>query len=287
MLKPINELFRRVKPGPSLCWGDDLTSGLSLSSERLKQIADDRMFRHFARIPSRIARCLDYFNVRCDRLAVEHVLAAYYLFIGVVDNALDSGDAGASKTVFERLETTAMLSSVGDSDVALVTENLKFHIGTNTLRREVIVQMHELYRSVIAERSSVSLNSYIHTRLDVGRLTAEISYRLIRPHLNKDEFSFRRFMQEVGAIGCLVDSVIDLDADRRSGLLGFQPTLIDRVRLILHTALAGWSILFKHPALLILFLRAILDNVGDRFIRRRSTRTRLTDDFNGETAHAA
>ena len=40
------------------------------------------------------------------------------------------------------------------------------------------------------------------------------------------------FMKKVGAVGCLIDSVIDLRADRRLGLVGFSPQMSDYTKLI-------------------------------------------------------
>src|SRR5215510_3738424 len=59
---------------------------------RCQAIARESRYGHYVRIPERICRCLDYFKLDGDRLAVKERLRAYYLFIGVVDDAIDSGD---------------------------------------------------------------------------------------------------------------------------------------------------------------------------------------------------
>jgi hypothetical protein len=73
-------------------------------------------------------------------------------------------------------------------------------------------------------------------------------------------------MQEVGAVGCLVDSVIDLSVDHRRGLLSFTPTWRDYLRLARAASGEGLTIGIKHWRLTSVFLHAILDNVRDRFI---------------------
>ena len=69
----------------------------------------------------------------------------------------------------------------------------------------------------------------------------------------------------MGAIGCLVDSVIDLRADKRLGLLSFKPAIGDFLKLLISTLREGLSVSMKHPALLGVFLEAVSDNVRDRF----------------------
>src|ERR687894_1406161 len=55
-----------------------------------KAISLDSRYGHYVRIPERICRCLDYFNVSSSRRAVKERLHSYYLFIGVVDDVIDS-----------------------------------------------------------------------------------------------------------------------------------------------------------------------------------------------------
>jgi hypothetical protein len=123
-----------------------------------------------------------------------------------------------------------------------------------------------LYKTVCQERSALSIEAYIEVREVVGRLTADLSYVLISPLLDGDEKTLRAFMQNVGAVGCLVDSVIDLSADQRRGLVSFMPTSRDYLKLTLAALRQGLSIGLRHPRLAGLFAHAILDNVRDRFI---------------------
>ena len=54
-------------------------------------LANDPRYQHFVRIPDRIIQCIDYFGIACDHAAVRAKLHTYYLFIGIVDDAIDSG----------------------------------------------------------------------------------------------------------------------------------------------------------------------------------------------------
>jgi hypothetical protein len=76
----------------------------------------------------------------------------------------------------------------------------------------------------------------------------------------------------VGAVGCLIDSLIDLRADRRAGLLGFTPGLADYGKLIHRVLRDGLRISLKHPGLSRLFLRAVIDNLHDRFRTAKQSR---------------
>jgi len=236
-----------------------------------QRIACDQKYRHFVRIPERILRCLDYFQIRSDRVEVSRVLHAYYLFIGVVDNAIDSGAIETGNLVLYYFETSPSANQSTISDVALMTEVLKCHT-SNDARAMTLCKLGELYQEVLGEQSATSIESYIEQRKRVGRLTAELSYLLIRPLLQGARHNLGNFMQKVGAVGCLVDSVIDLSADRRLGLLSFSPTIRNYAKLTLYTFLEGLRVMTEHPRLSGLFFRAIGDNVGDRF-RKKDSRT--------------
>lgn len=239
-----------------------VTTNQSAAYDRM---ARDPRYRHFARIPARIVRCLDYFHVRGDRTAAARILGAYYIFIAVVDNAIDSGEQHAAALVFQHLAEPAQTNRGEVSDVVLITRNL-----TDQLDDRVGLafrnQLHWLYETVCQERSAVSIDSYIEVRKVVGTLTADLSYVLISPLLEGEAKALRAFMQKVGAVGCLVDSVIDLSADQRRGLVSFVPTGRDYVKLALAALHQGMSVGLRHPRLAGLFAHAILDDLRDRFV---------------------
>jgi hypothetical protein len=229
-------------------------------------IARDPRYAHFINIPERIIRCLDHFGIACNRIEVGQRLRAYYLFIGVVDDKIDRGELEIGKDILERFHHRVPCydDRTRASRVSLVTEVLKQNISDDAYPL-VVGKLHELYRAVVAERRAETITVYVEKRKVVGRLTAELSYVLIRPFLEGDGRNFRRFLKRVGAVGCLVDSVIDLRADTRLGLVSFNPTVSDFRKLLIATLREGLSVSMKHPALLGVFLEAVGDNVRDRF----------------------
>ena len=229
-------------------------------------LGGDPKYQHFVRIPDRIIQCIDYFGIACDREVTKARLHTYYLFIGVVDDAIDSGGIDAGSLVLEYLSTPAPVfdDEASHSNVRLITEILKCHLGDNTYPL-MMDKLRELYREVVSERGATSIDSYLERRKSVGSLTAELSYVLIRPGLSEDNETLCEFMQQVGAIGCLVDSLIDLSADRRLGLLGFKPEIMDYARLLITVLRDGLRVSANHLGLSGLFLRAVVDNVRDRF----------------------
>lgn len=272
MFEATSDLSNQARPGVQF---NDWTrpAGTSRSpnqittnqSEDYDRIVRDPKYRHFARIPARIVRCLDYFQVRGDRIAAARILSAYYVFIAVVDNAIDSGEPQAAATVFEHLANVTQISCAELSDVALITRNLTAQLPDAvvlTFRNE----LRRLYQTVCQERAAVSIEAYIEVRKVVGTLTADLSYVLISPLLAGEEQTLRGFMQRVGAVGCLIDSVIDFSADRRRGLVGFFPDRLDHLKLALAALREGLSICLRHPRLSGLFADAILDVVRDRLI---------------------
>ena len=227
------------------------------------QILGAARYRHFARIPGRIVRCLNYFKVGGDHAAAARILGAYYLFIAVVDDAIDSGELQTAAKVFEHLAMCKQADPSDLSEVAVMTENLKRQLDykvDSTIRNELAF----LYETVRQERLAGSIEAYLEVRKAVGRLTADLSYVLIKSSLDHDYQTLRTFMRRVGAVGCLVDSVIDLRSDERQGLLNFRPTVRDRVKLTLITLGEGLSIGLDHPGLAGLFAMSILDNLRDR-----------------------
>ena len=235
-----------------------------------RTIADDPKYAHFIRIPDRIIRCLDYFGINCNRASAKDRLLSYYLFIGVIDNALDSAHIETGRLVLEYLKTPLVCFDEAciNSDERLVTETLKSNISEESYF-SIREKLGRLYQRVLRERGATSICELIRFRKAVGALTADVSYLLIRSSINREHEGLRRFMKKVGAVGCLVDSVIDLGADRRLGLLRFRPSIADYAQLIRHALMAGLRVLFGYPALFGLFLPAIIDNLRDRFGRRQ------------------
>jgi hypothetical protein len=240
-------------------------------AERLyRALALDARYGHYVRIPERICRCLDYFGVAAaSRRAVAERLHAYYLFIGVVDDQLDSARIEAGVEILERLGEPGPRfdEEARRSRAGLVTEVLKGHIGEE-VRPPLMSKMSELYRAAVGEREAATLGEYVERRKAVGRLTAESSYLLIRPLLARECGELCRFLERVGEVGCLVDSTIDLRSDGRLGLLGFRPTLRGHLRLAARTLGEGLRVALKHPRLSGLFLEGLADDLFDRLRAR-------------------
>jgi len=245
--------------------GKPVSRHLGEESQQLYQtIATDRKYKHFSRIPSRIIRCLDYFGVNCDSVAVERRLRAYYLFIGVIDNAIDSGQWQVSQIVLRQFESPTRFDRSGNiSEIELVTERLLEEVSDETYS-EVLNALHALSAAVEHERIATSMTEYIEARKRVGQLTAKTSFLLIRPLLSNGSSQICQFMETVGEIGCLVDSVIDLDGDQRSGLLNFQSTRWDFIHLLTCAVKSGAQFSIRHPRLFGLFIEAVIDNLRDR-----------------------
>ncbi|MFY9620225.1 MAG: hypothetical protein WAQ99_10490 [Pyrinomonadaceae bacterium] len=201
----------------------------------------------------------------CDSVAVERRLRAYYLFIGVIDNAIDSGQWQVSQIVLRQFESRpARFDQPSNiSEVVLVTERLLNEV-SDEIYPEVLSALHALSAAVEHERTAASMAEYIEARKRVGQLTAKSSFLLIRPLLSTESSQICHFMERVGEIGCLVDSVIDLNGDQRSGLLNFQSTRWEFIRLLTCAVKSGAQFSIRHPRLFGLFLEAVIDNLRDR-----------------------
>lgn len=236
---------------------------------RYQAIAHDVRYGHYVRIPERICRCLDYFAVAADRRAIKARLHAYYLFIGVVDDVLDSSRLEAGREILVRLadRRPSFNEETEQAGVNLVTEVFKCHI-SREIYPVVLLRLEALYRAVVRERTAQTMRALIAQRRAVGRLTAELSYLLISPLLKGEHKALCRFLQQVGEVGCLLDSLIDLRADARLGLLSFRPTFRDQLQLAGQVLAEGSRVLLRHPRLVGLFLAAISDDLLDRFHAR-------------------
>jgi hypothetical protein len=232
---------------------------------RYQTIINNSRYSHFTRIPERIVRFLDSFPVDFNREAVYERLLSHYLFIAVVDDAIDSGKADVAHNVFERFSGVARaLNEVSRrSDVAVVTAILKSHL-EGDMRLPILRSLQRAHREVTRERAAKSVGMYIRHRKALGRATARQSYLLIRSALREPSQKLCRLMEEIGAVGCLVDSVIDVREDQRADLLNFDLTVVTYARLCFTTAVAGLRVLAKKPSLIFLFGEAVLDNIRDR-----------------------
>ena len=226
-----------------------------------RAIAGDPQYKHFINIPTRIIQCIDYFGIAGNRELIKERLQSYYLFIGVIDNALDSRQIGIGAGVLDCLEARSQTleEACRQSDVSLVTAVLRCHIHNDL----IVNKFRKLYREVLRERVATSIETYMSCRIGVGSLTAELSYWLIQPLLKDESNSLCEFMKQVGAVGCLIDSLIDLRSDHRFGLLAFTPVARDYLGLLLNTFRRGFGLSIRHPGLCLLFLQAIIDNLQD------------------------
>jgi hypothetical protein len=191
-------------------------------------------------------------------------LRAYYFFIGVVDDEIDCACLDVGERILKRLANPipSFDDETRNSQAQFMTEILKQHLNPTNLQLQR--KFRRLHKANVAERHAPTMRAYVRQRKLVGRLTAELSYLLIRDYLSCDSSDVRQLMKEVGAVGCLVDSVVDAASDKRAGLLSFRPTYFDSVFLYTQTFLRGMRITLKHPRLIPLFLEAIRDNFYDR-----------------------
>jgi hypothetical protein len=228
-------------------------------------IARDPRYGHYSRIPERVCRAMERFGVAFDRVAVLERLRSYYLFIGVADDACDAGRVEAGELILAQLINglPSFDEAEGRSASSLAIVALRQHIGEE-VSPAFMARLRELYGAVVRERRAETMPDYIEQRKAVGRLTAEASYLLIRPLLNEEREDMRRFFRQVGEVGCLLDSVIDLGSDTRLGLLNFRPTLKGQLQLAVHTLREGLQALAQHPRLCGLFLEAAGDTLLDR-----------------------
>lgn len=260
MLWNLKRLHSKMKNLPDVAFQDRQDD-----VQRLYQaVSQDSRYGQYVRIPERICRCLDYFKVSSSRKAVREQLHSYYLFIGVVDDAIDSSQLEVGREILKQLDNRkpSFNEETKKSHTKLVTEVFKCHISLEVYPT-ILAKLEELYQAVMNERKSKTMRAYIEQRKAIGCLTAEVSYLLIRSLLRSEHKDLCRFLQSVGEVGCLIDSVIDLRADDRLGLLGFRPTLKDYFELMSQMLHDGSKILLKHTRLLGLFLESISDDFLD------------------------
>src|SRR5262249_5109848 len=157
---------------------------------------------------------LDSFQIDFDRDIVLERLLSHYLFIAIVDDAIDSGEEGAAPTVFQCFGDGIRQAHEFSrfSDVMIVTEVLKSQIDADH-RPQMLRLLRRAHSEVIGESMATSIGEYIKHRKALGRATAKQSYLLIRASLKGPNRKLCRMMEEIGAVGCLIDSVIDLRQD--------------------------------------------------------------------------
>jgi hypothetical protein len=234
-------------------------------AQRYDAVVKDAKYFQFANIPDRIIRCLELVATIRQTETMRARLLAYSLFIGVVDDEVELAGSEIGDQLLNRLANPLSFfdEAAQISKAHFMTEILKQHIGPE-VHEEVLARFRDLHRTNLSERTARTVKTYIGQRKSVGRLTAEISYLLIRDCVSFEAIDCCRLMKEVGAVGCLLDSVIDTRTDQRSGNISFRPTLIDFLVLSLATFVAGLRIILKYPRMLSLFWEGMRDNFKDR-----------------------
>jgi len=238
------------------------------SSQLIEQQIQDVLsshpcYQHYIRISDRICRSLDFFGVHYDRRKVHQVLRSFYLFIGIVDHAMDTISLSIGLDILHQLkEPCSFQETFLETPHKLATELLKTEIRPE-IYNQVLNRFSSLCDAVFSERYSKTASEYINHRKRIGFLTAEISYLLIEPFLFQDGAKIRKFFCNVGEVGCLIDSLIDLRADYERSLIGFRPSLGAYVGLLISIQLKGIPLLLRYPQLIQVFFEAVADNLRD------------------------
>jgi hypothetical protein len=234
-------------------------------AQRYDAVVKDPKYFQFANIPDRIIRCLELVATIRQTETMRARLLAYSLFIGVVDDEVELAESEIGEQLLNRLASPLSFfdEAAQISKAHFMTEILKQHIEAE-VHEEVLARFRDLHRANLSERTARTVKTYIEQRKSVGHLTAEISYLLIRNCVSFEAIDCCRLMKEVGAVGCLLDSVIDTRTDQRSGNISFRPTFIDFMVLSLATFVAGSRTILKYPRMLSLFWEGICDNFKDR-----------------------
>ncbi|HEY7160053.1 MAG TPA: hypothetical protein VH815_02290 [Acidobacteriota bacterium] len=220
-------------------------------------------FQHYIRIPDRICSSLDFFDRSYNRTIVHEILTSFYLFIGIVDHAMDCISISIASDVLHQLKQPNSFSEITlKVPFELATELLKRNIHP-TVYDAVLDRFSRLCDAVFHERCSKRISEYIVQRKKIGFLTAEISYLLIQPYLTVTDLEIREFFCKVGETGCLVDSLIDLRSDYRKGLTNFRFNLSSYLGVLIHAVISGVPLLLRYPKLIQIFYEAVLDNCRD------------------------
>ncbi|MCI0444157.1 hypothetical protein L0152_13225 [bacterium] len=235
-----------------------------VSENYLHQIISDHpCFEHYVNIPDRICSSLDLFDRSYNRTKVHEVLKSFYLFIGIVDHAMDTISISVARNVLDQLKQPNSFSeTVLEILHQLATELLKKQIDSSVYDA-VLDRFSQLCEAVYYERCSKTIFDYIQHRKKIGYLTAEISYLLIKPFLNNCDPEILKFFCEVGEVGCLVDSLIDLRSDYKRGLIIFRPNLNSYLKVTIQAASIGIPLLWRYPKLIHIFYQAVVDNCRD------------------------
>jgi hypothetical protein len=208
---------------------------------------------------------LSFFGVARDKDRLSAALLAYYIFIGVTDEAIDGGERDGGEEILARLASpfVSLSQDIGCSDAEFMAEILKLHFPASSAAR-IRKKFGALYKINLKERHAGTMRVFAKTRRLLGSVTADISYWLIRDHLSADVPKLRRVMKQAGAVGCLFDSLIDARYDQHAGLIAFHPSMLDWLYLCGQTLVLGIKLGLAHPRLIVLFLDAMIDNVHDR-----------------------
>lgn len=237
---------------------------IRVSESHIQEIISSHpCFKHYINIPDRICSSLDFFDKGYNRTSVHEILKSFYLFIGIVDHAMDSISISIASDILQQLKQPSSFSeSTLEVPHQLATEVLKLNIHP-AVYNAVLDRFSDLCDAVFHEQCTKKISGYIRFRKRIGFLTAEISYLLIEPYLTAPNPEILKFFCKVGEAGCLVDSLIDLRSDCRKGLTNFTPNFNSYLKVMFHVAATGAPLLCRYPELIQIFCEAVIDNCRD------------------------
>lgn len=239
----------------------------SQAQKNISLLLQDEKYAPYLKIADKVPHFLDYFQMDYDKQGVKTSLSLYFLWLKCIDEELDTGDEHIGEQVKQNLLNSQpnITEEIIASTPLLLSEVLKVQT-TPATYHHLLENLHELYDSTLSEKTAPSMSQYIYQRKKSGILTAQGAFIMMEPHLLTHNHKFVSFFQQLGALGNIVDSVVDLRNDIHSQTYSFHVTFLDVVQLYTQTSKDAIKVILQHPRLVKQFSKSAVNVLKNSFL---------------------
>ena len=224
-------------------------------------VLEDR-FAKYRSMCWKISKYIDSFKIEYNKEDVEARVGIFSIWLKVVDDEMEKSDKNVGKDILNRLQDPSPRfdEETKGSPSKFLTEILKKQIKPG-IYGAVLTGFYALYTSVVDNDNSTNMDDYISSRRKSGELTANIIYQLIEPDLRGNLNKFKKFLMQLGGVGNLVDSCLDIKKDISNGAFKFIPSALDVAKLYTKTSMEGIKMFIEYPTFSFKFFRSIIKNI--------------------------
>jgi len=205
----------------------------------------------YLRVPKKVCEYLQYFKVNHEAKEIMGRLDIFFLWLKNVDECLDSKNVNG-KVFLDRFQENEINMENDDIYEGIILTDILREITLNQ-NQDVLKGLGELYGAVLLEKDAENMHNLIEAKEKIGEHCASSTITIISPYMEKNE-RFNRFFIELGVIGNLADTIVDIKKDYKNGGIKFKLRFSEYIELYDRFLIKGAGMIIKHPLLIKSFL---------------------------------